>query len=296
MGTIVITIFAHYVERAVLKCVLCITVIGCVLLRSNAASTINYNVRHSGLRLDKLTGLQNRARSFDPARNVLPPAALSVPHSISAAACIDCLEVSAERGLSDDEAYKRLKIYGTNTLPQPRAKSMLQLLFEQLDDRLVQLLMFVAVLSAGLAAFEKDMHALAEPIIIVTILALNACVGIWQGKSAASSLDALKKLQPETAAVVRGGTTVSDFPTSLLVPGDIIYLRVGDRVPADARIIKLVSNTFSTDEGSLTGESVTVSKTVDPVEVGATITGKTNMVSTSQCTYKTEWQLQYFFS
>lgn len=249
------------------------------MLPSNAASTINYNARHSGLRLEKLTGLQNRARSFDPARNVHPPAALTIAHAMSAAACIDCLEVSAENGLSNDEAYRRLKEYGTNTLSQPPAKSMLKLLSEQLDDRLVHLLMLVAVASAGLAVFEKDMHAIAEPIIIVTILALNAFVGIWQGQSAAASLEALKKLQPESTAVVRNGRTQSDFPTSLLVPGDIIYLRVGDRVPADARIIKLVSNTFSTDEGSLTGESVTVSKTIDPVEEGASITGKTNMVS-----------------
>lgn len=160
------------------------------------------------------------------------------------------------------------------------------LILEQFDDRLVQVLLSVAVLSAVLAGIEKDMHAISEPFIIVIILALNACVGIWQSRSAEDSLDALKKLQPETACVLRDKSWITDLPAALLVPGDIISLRVGDKVPADARIVQLMSNMFSTDEGSLTGESATVFKSVNPVDPEASIAEKTNMVSRLlQCLY-----------
>ena len=91
-------------------------------------------------------------------------------------------------------------------------------------------------------------------------IVLNAAVGVWQSKSAEGSLDALKKMQPTLATVLRNGEWLDDIDASLLVPGDIISVRVGDKIPADGRLISLKTSTISLDEGSLTGESVTTMK------------------------------------
>jgi Ca2+-transporting ATPase len=209
---------------------------------------------------------------------VAPPLALSCAHWLPAEACLDSLQVSEVIGLSTEEASVRFSYYGPNSLPAPPTRTLLSLVLEQFEDRLVQILLSVAVLSAFLAFFENDAHAFAEPFIILSILVLNAFVGIWQSKSAEDSLDALKKLQPENACVLRDGVWNGSLSAAEIVPGDILYLRVGDRVPADARVIHLKTNTFSTDEGSLTGESLTVSKYTTPVDVNVPISGKTNMV------------------
>jgi Ca2+-transporting ATPase len=192
--------------------------------------------------------------------------------------CLSSLEVSEKFGLSCIEANHRIQRFGANKLPEPKKKSIWKLIAEQFEDSLVQILLSVAVLSSILAAFERDSHALTEPSIILAILILNAFVGIWQNKSAESSLQALKKLQPDTATVLRDGRWDGNFPTEFLVPGDIIYLRVGDKVPADARIISLKTNSFSTDEGSLTGESISISKSANPVSPAALLAQKTSMV------------------
>ena len=210
---------------------------------------------------------------------IFPPVALSSAHCMTSAECLESLNSNVERGLSTQEVQSRQDVYGLNVLPLPPTKSIFKLILEQFQDKLVQVLLFVAMLSAALAVVEKDVHAIAEPFIIVLILTLNACVGIWQSKSATDSLEALKKLQPATATALRDGVWVKDLPTSSIVPGDIICLRVGDRVPADARVIDIQSSSCSTDEGSLTGESATVGKTIDPVDVAAPISEKTNMVS-----------------
>lgn len=197
--------------------------------------------------------------------------------------CLENLSSSEVDGLTSMECNSRLEIFGHNLLPQPPTKSLIRLVLEQFEDKLVQVLLSVAILSAILAGLEKDLHAVSEPFIIVIILALNACVGVWQSRSAEDSLEALKKMQPETARVLRDKSWINDLPASLLVPGDVIHLRVGDRAPADARIFKLITSTFSTDEGSLTGESATVFKSVSPVAAQATIAEKTNMVRHATC-------------
>lgn len=207
-----------------------------------------------------------------------PPLAMTSAHWMSAAECLDSLRVSTALGLSSAEAAKRLQHYGTNTLTEAPSKSLLRLVAEQFSDRLVQVLLGVAALSAALAFMEKDAHAFTEPVVIVAILLLNALVGVWQSKSAEDSLSSLRKLQPEQAAVLRDGLWRSDFPAALLVPGDVIQLRVGDKVPADARIVRMKTSSFLTNEASLTGESMSASKGTDAVDVAASLAAKSNMV------------------
>jgi Ca2+-transporting ATPase len=186
--------------------------------------------------------------------------------------------VSEEKGLTAGEAQVRLAAVGLNELSPPKQTSLLELVVEQFEDRLVQILVMVAVVSSVLSLFEDDPTAFVEPLVIVMILVINAFVGIWQGRSAEGALDALKKLQPENACVLREGRWLNDLPARELVPGDIIFVRVGDKVPADARILALKTTTFSCDEGSLTGESASVSKFLDPVSEEARIQSKTNMI------------------
>ena len=206
------------------------------------------------------------------------PLALTNAHSMTKSDCLLSLQVEEYSGLSSERALVLREQYGRNTLPLPLTVPLWHLILEQFNDRLVQILLGVAVLSSFLAAIEKDLHAFTEPIIIISILTINAAVGVWQSKSAEDSLEALKRLQPDTACVLREGVWHGEFPSADIVPGDIIYLRVGDKVPADARVISLKTTTFSTDESTLTGESMTVPKTIDAVDAYASIVEKSNTV------------------
>ena len=182
------------------------------------------------------------------------------------------LSTDVKTGLSSEEASKRLARYGRNVLEEPKSKSIFQLWLEQFDDKLVQILLFVAVISGIFSYLEMKAHAaetgvkqnilksFVEPIIILSILVINAAVGVWQTKSASGSLDALKKLQPSLATVLRDGDWIDNMDASELVPGDIIKVRIGDKISADARVLTLQGSMLSMDEGSLTGESVTVQK------------------------------------
>ena len=182
------------------------------------------------------------------------------------------LQTDPTQGLTSTQATERLARYGLNQLKQLKGKSTLELIAEQFQDKLVQILLAVALLSAVFSYAELLEHsadlvldstsilkAFIEPTIILTILILNATVGVLQSQSAQGSLAALQSLQPTQSTVLRNGEWKS-LPAQDLVPGDLIQLNVGDKVPADARLISLDTANLSVDEGSLTGESVTVSK------------------------------------
>jgi Ca2+-transporting ATPase len=182
---------------------------------------------------------------------------------------------SNPEGLSESQASARLVQFGKNSLEQSKSKSTWQLILEQFEDRLVQILLVVALLSGVFSYFEVRQSATAaaelatdealwksfvEPLVILAILVVNAAVGVWQSQSASDSLDALQRMQSATATVLRDGVWKSSLEASDLVPGDIIELRVGDKIPADSRLLSLQSSSLQIDEGSLTGESVTVGK------------------------------------
>ncbi len=201
------------------------------------------------------------------------------PHSLTAKEVLDFFSVTKEYGLREAEAIKRLSLYGPNTLTEPQRQSLLSMFLEQFEDGLVRILLVVAVLSGFLSFFEGEGKAFIEPASILVILILNAAVGVWQSHTARGSLDALKKLQPEMTTVLRDGKWLSNFLTKNLVPGDVLYLKVGDRVPADGRLLALKTTRFSTDEASLTGESIDCTKEADPVLAdNLAIASKTNMV------------------
>ena len=188
-------------------------------------------------------------------------------------------------GLTEEEAVVLRGVYGPNAVAEPPRTSWLELIAEQFEDKLVRILVGVAVLSAVLEAgsgsggaaaaeaiSESVWHRFAEPLVICFLLVVNASVGVWQSRSAGNSLEALKAMQPSTCTVLRprrnesGGAPVevSDVPSEDLVPGDLIVLRTGDRVPADARLVRYHNGrrSLTVDETCLTGESVPVEKLV----------------------------------
>jgi len=171
---------------------------------------------------------------------------------------------SSPGGLSQDQVAARLAQYGPNALESSPGKSTWQLILEQFEDRLVQILLGVAILSGIFSYLELGDHpwyqSFVEPMVILAILIMNAAVGVWQSQSAQGSLEALQKMQPAVATVLRDGVWKAGMDAAQLVPGDILEIRVGDKIPADARLLSLLSSSMQVDEGSLTGESVTVSK------------------------------------
>ena len=156
-------------------------------------------------------------------------------------------------GLSDAEAAERLQQYGRNELRSKPPKTVFQMLKEQIFDPMVLILISAALLSAILREWT-------EAIVIFTIVVMNAVIGIVQERKAQSSMEALRSMSAPTAQVIRQGEE-SLVPAGELVPGDIVFLRDGDIVPADIRLIDTAS--LKIQEASLTGESVPSEKDAD---------------------------------
>lgn len=198
--------------------------------------------------------------------------------------CEDHYQVHRDFGLSVSEVEKRRQIYGFNELEKHEGVSIFKLILEQFNDTLVRILLAAAIISFVLAWYDGDeggemeITAFVEPLVIFLILIVNAIVGVWQESNAEKALEALKEIQSEQATVIRDGKKLSNFPARELVPGDIVELRVGDKVPADMRVLSLISSTFRVEQGSLTGESEAVSKTVKAVTENTDIQGKKCMV------------------
>lgn len=183
--------------------------------------------------------------------------------------CEARLGVSASRGLSSREAAARLRAHGPNELAEHPGPTLLQLVAQQFDDTLVRILLAAAAVSFALAlsssAGAVTLSAFVEPLVIFLILVVNAAVGVWQETNAEKALEALREIQSDHAAVLRDGDWLPSLPARDLVPGDIVQLRVGDKVPSDMRVLRLVTSTLRVEQGSLTGETASVNKTAHQV-------------------------------
>ena len=165
--------------------------------------------------------------------------------------------MSALVGLTGEEARRRLARYGSNALPKPRPETSWSRLLRQLRSPLIYLLLVALALDLGVWVAHGRAGVPVESVAIAAVLALNAVLGMWQEWKAEGALDRLKALAAPRAWVWRDGTLVR-VPSPEIVPGDMVRLESGDRVPADG-VARSVENA-SVDESMLTGESVPVSK------------------------------------
>jgi len=182
--------------------------------------------------------------------------------------CTARFQVDEERGLSQSQVAENQKKFGLNELPVVEGKTLWELTLEQFDDLLVKILLLAAIISFVLAFFEDNdsITAFVEPFVILIILILNAIVGVWQNRNAESAIEALKEYEPEMGKVIRSDKDgVQKIKAVQIVPGDIVEISVGDKVPADFRLIKIYSTTLRIDQSILTGESVSVIKHNEPV-------------------------------
>ena len=171
---------------------------------------------------------------------------------------------TTEQGLSEAEAARRLSEHGPNRLAAGKKKSNLQRFFEELKDPMILILLAAALISGITSAYEGESYA--DVVIILTVVIINAVLGVLQESKAEKAIEALQEIAAATSKVMRGGK-MEVKKSEELVPGDIVILEAGDAVPADGRILESAS--MKIEEAALTGESVPVNKTADVLNAGA---------------------------
>jgi Ca2+-transporting ATPase len=179
-------------------------------------------------------------------------------HSLPALEVISELGSGVD-GLREEEAKSRLRRFGYNELGRERKSSPSVVFLRQFKDILVIILLAATVLSFALGET-------VDAMVILTIVFAVSLLGFFQEYRAERALEALKRMAALTATVLRGGVE-TEIPAREIVPGDVVVLSVGDRIPADLRLIETVN--LRVDEAALTGESVSSDKTTDPVPSSA---------------------------
>ncbi|NLX11184.1 MAG: cation-translocating P-type ATPase [Chloroflexi bacterium] len=172
-------------------------------------------------------------------------------YTLSGPETLDRLNTNLANGLEQPEADRRLVTHGKNELPAAESTTILELLIGQFTSIMVIVLIIAAIISV----FIGDTK---DAIVILAIVVLNAALGFFQEYQAEQALAALSAMQTPHVRVRRDGQ-VHDISALDLVPGDIVLLEAGDRVPADGRLIETIN--LQIDESALTGESVAVQKT-----------------------------------
>jgi magnesium-transporting ATPase (P-type) len=187
-------------------------------------------------------------------------------HAMEPSGTLAALRTSAG-GLSDDEAARRLKIHGRNSLPQgPRRSALIRFLLQ-----FHNLLIYVLVAAGALAAAIG--HG-TDAMVILAVVTANAIIGFVQEGRAERALEAISGMIDPHASVIRGGRRVT-IGADEVVPGDIVMLEAGDRVCADLRLIK--ARNLRVDEAILTGESVPVDKAIMAVDPEAPLGDRLSM-------------------
>ncbi|QXP85808.1 cation-transporting P-type ATPase [Methylococcus sp. Mc7] len=192
-------------------------------------------------------------------------------HHVPTDSVPELLGVDAGRGLSESEAERRRERHGPNRLTPKRGKSAIALFLSQFHHPLV----YILLVSAGVTGFLKSW---VDSAVIFGVVFINAVIGFIQEINALRSIDALARVLSQSAAVLReGGRRV--VPAEDLVPGDIVFLQSGDKVPADLRLLR--HKELQIDESTLTGESVPVEKGCDPLPDDTLLADRNNMAYSS---------------
>ncbi len=216
------------------------------------------------------------------AAGLIAPAARipSAPHREPADAVVAALGSDIPRGLSRAEAQKRLDLYGPNLLKSAPETPWWRRLLEQFESFLVIILLIAIVISMveWLLQDPRETALPFEAIVILAIVVLNALLGYVQESRAEKSVRALMALAAPEATVVRDGER-QRIASHDIVPGDILLVEAGDKIPADARIVEEAN--LQTDEATLTGESMPVAKDVQPIDADVGLGDRRNMLFSS---------------
>lgn len=174
---------------------------------------------------------------------------------------------TTESGISEKEAHNRLKRYGLNRLPEPGRKSIFSRFLSQFHSILIYVLLGAAVLTSILQHW-------VDTVVILAVVIINALIGFIQEGKAEKALHAIRTMLSLSATVLRDGKR-HRIAAEELVPGDIVFLKAGDKVPGDLRLIK--SHGLTIQEAILTGESVPVEKNINPVASNSELGDRTCM-------------------
>ncbi|MEW6635264.1 MAG: HAD-IC family P-type ATPase [Actinomycetota bacterium] len=175
---------------------------------------------------------------------------------------------SGESGLSAAEAERRLAETGPNVLRRSGGDGPLKILLRQLNDPLIYVLL-------GAVALAIAMGKVVDGLVVLGVVVLNTIIGFVQEYRAGRAIEALMDMVPQTATVLRDGRKLQ-LSASQLVPGDVVELQSGDRVPADMRLLS--ERNLRTEEAALTGESVPVEKEAHPVAEDLPLAERSSMV------------------
>ena len=167
---------------------------------------------------------------------------------------------SCENGLTAEASEARLQSQGKNKLAEGKKEPMILRFLKQFIEPMTLILIVAAIISAVMSGLNKEFPT--DVIIIMSVVVINAVLGVLQESKAEKAIDALQKIAAATSKVIRNGRIVVVKSEDLVV-GDVIVLEAGDAVPADARIIECAS--MKVEEAALTGESVPVIKTVEAI-------------------------------
>ena len=199
-------------------------------------------------------------------------------HTLDVEKVEDELNTSIKNGLSEEEAQRRLEKYGTNEVKKSKGISPWEIFLSQFKDFLVYLLLFAIAISIIIGIYNtaigKEASEFVDAIVIAIILIVNAILGFYQEYKAERALESLKEMAPHYAKVIRDGE-VKKIDVINVVPGDILKLDEGDKVAADARLIKAYS--LYADEAILTGESQPVKKDLKLYDEKTMLADRKNM-------------------
>jgi potassium/sodium efflux P-type ATPase len=175
---------------------------------------------------------------------------------------------STEKGLASKEAKKRLDEYGLNEIRRKRKDGPLTVLWRQINNPLIWVL-----IGSGLLAVL--LGKITDGLVVLAVVVINTIIGFIQEYKAGRAIEALSEMVPENATVHRDGRKVP-IPVSEIVPGDVVELEAGERVPADMRLIR--QKNLTVEEAALTGESVPSRKSAEPVAPEASLGDRNCMV------------------
>ena len=187
-------------------------------------------------------------------------------HSLSREVVLDQLE-SSDEGLSTAEAARRLEVHGRNVLERVSKDGPLVILWRQINNPLIWVLIGSGFLAVALGK-------VTDGSVVLAVVVLNSIIGFVQEYRAGKAIEALRGMVPEFTNAMRDGH-VAVVPVAELVPGDVVMLASGDKVPADVRLLAVKN--LRIEEAALTGESVPTEKSVDPVAADASLGDRTSV-------------------